>query len=454
MLLAAFSYDRIIENKTKRGTRRLIFMERALMQKLIQWKDAKRRKPLLLEGARQVGKTYLARDFGSRFFENVVYINFDKEKTLHDVFESTLSPASLIPAIGAVTGIRIRPEDTLIIFDEIQEEPRALTSLKYFCEDAPEYTIIATGSFMGIALHQGTSFPVGKISSMKLYPLSFAEFLEADGGGQLKELLEKNDIKAVKSLKSVYVDKLRSYYAVGGMPEAVQSYIDNRDFNLVREIQTSIVELYRQDFSKHAPVSLVPRLNQVWDVIPSQLAKENRKFIYGQIAKGARAKDFELAIMWLRDCGLIHPVHRISSPHLPIKAYEELSAFKIYLNDLGILCTMSDLPVKTIFDGNRIFTEFKGALTEQYVLQQLISDMGIYPFYYSADNSRGEIDFIIQKDDRIIPLEVKAEENLQAKSLKAFTAKYGLKGARISMSDYREQDSLTNYPLYSFMKQL
>lgn len=429
-------------------------MERALMQKLIEWKDSNKRKPLLLEGARQVGKTYLARDFGARYFDNVIYINFDREKYLHDVFESTLSPASLIPAIGAVTGKSIRPEDTLIIFDEVQEEPRALTALKYFNEDAPEYAIIATGSFMGTALHQGTSFPVGKVTSLKLYPLSFSEFLNAASCEELSNLLDENDTRLIASLRTSFIDKLRSYYAVGGMPEVVQSFIDNKDYNLIRQIQTNIIDLYRQDFSKHAPTSLVPRLNQVWDAIPSQLAKENRKFIYGQIAKGSRAKDFELAIMWLRDCGLIHPVHRVSKPHLPLKAYEELSAFKIYLNDLGILGALSELPMKAIFEGNRIFTEFKGALTEQYVLQQFIADLGIYPFYYSADNSRGEIDLIIQKDDRIIPIEVKAEENLQAKSLKAFTAKFGLKGARISMSDYREQDNLINYPLYSFMKQL
>ena len=429
-------------------------MERALMKKLVKWKDQKERKPLLLEGARQVGKTYLAREFGTAFFDNVVYVNFDREKILHDVFESSLSPSSLIPAISAVTGKRIHPDDTLIIFDEVQEEPRALTSLKYFNEDTPEYAIIATGSFMGIALHQGTSFPVGKVTSIKLYPMTFFEFLNATGSSELCNILENNDIKMISTLKVVFIDKLRSYYAVGGMPEAVQSFINDKDYNAVRDIQKNIIELYRQDFSKHAPISLVPRLNQVWDAVPSQLAKENRKFIYGQIAKGSRAKDFETAIMWLKDCGLIHPVHRVSKPNLPLKAYEELSAFKLYLNDLGILCAMADLPVRTIFEGNRIFTEFKGALTEQYVLQQLIADMGIYPFYYSANNSRGEIDLLIQKDDRIIPIEVKAEENLQAKSLKAFIDKFGLKGARISMSDYREQDNLTNFPLYSFMRQL
>ncbi|MBQ9607334.1 MAG: ATP-binding protein [Lachnospiraceae bacterium] len=426
-------------------------MERDLLNELIKWKDSGNRKPLLLEGARQVGKTRLAREFGRRYFPNVVYLNFDKDRILHDTLEMTLSPDKLIAAIGAATGQRISPDDTLIIFDEIQEEPRALTALKYFNEEAPDYAIIATGSFMGIALHQGTSFPVGKVRTLRLYPLSFPDCLRATAGEGLVDLLYEKNIDAITGLKSTYIEALRNYYLVGGMPEVVQEFIDSHDYNLVRDKQTWLLDVYRQDFSKHAPVSLVPRLNQVWDAIPGQLAKENRKFIYGQIAKGARARDFETAIMWLADCGLIHLVHRINKPNIPLKAYEDISAFKIYANDVGLLGAMGNLPTNVILDRSRLFVEFKGALTEQYVLQQFLSCMKIHPFYYSADNSRGEIDFLFQNEDEILPVEVKAEENLQAKSLKAYVQKYGGRGARISMSDYREQDWLTNYPLYAFM---
>ncbi|MBR2275357.1 MAG: ATP-binding protein [Lachnospiraceae bacterium] len=425
-------------------------MERKVLQKLIEWKNRADRKPLLLTGARQVGKTWIAREFGNRFFANTVYINFDREKSLKTVLEQTLNPRMIISAIGALSGERIEPQKTLIIFDEVQEEPRALTALKYFCEEAPEYYIIATGSFMGIALHHGTSFPVGKIQTQRIYPLTYTEFLTAMNREGLAELLEKKDIESITAFRDTYIDYLRMYYIIGGMPEAVKVFSEHLDYNSAREIQTTILDLYRQDFSKHAPVSAVPRLNQVWDSIPSQLSKENRKFIYGQIAKGARSKDFELAIMWLSDCGLIHLVHRVSKPGMPLKAYEELSAFKIFLNDIGLLGALGDLPPAAVVNGNRIFSEFKGAMTEQYVLQQLIGEMKLTPYYYSAENSRGEIDFLIQKEDEVLPIEVKAEENLQAKSLKAFIQKYKTSGVRISMSDYREHEWLTNYPLYAF----
>lgn len=425
-------------------------MERKVLQKLIEWKNRADRKPLLLTGARQVGKTWIAREFGNRFFANTVYINFDREKSLKTVLEQTLNPRMIISAIGALSGERIEPQKTLIIFDEVQEEPRALTALKYFCEEAPEYYIIATGSFMGTALHHGTSFPVGKIQTQRIYPLTYTEFLTAMNREGLAELLEKKDIERITAFRDTYIDYLRMYYIIGGMPEAVKVFSEHLDYNSAREIQITILDLYRQDFSKHVPVSAVPRLNQVWDSIPSQLSKENRKFIYGQIAKGARSKDFELAIMWLSDCGLIHLVHRVSKPGMPLKAYEELSAFKIFLNDIGLLGALGDLPPAAVVNGNRIFSEFKGAMTEQYVLQQLIGEMKVTPYYYSAENSRGEIDFLIQKEDEVLPIEVKAEENLQAKSLKAFIQKYKTSGVRISMSDYREQEWLTNYPLYAF----
>lgn len=425
-------------------------MERRILSKLIKWKNQSKRKPLLLEGARQVGKTWIAKEFGKRFFKNTIYINFDQEKRLSELFHSTLIPIDIIAAIGALKGVKINPQDTLIIFDEVQEEPRALSSLKYFCEDAPEYNIIATGSFMGIALHKGTSFPVGKVYRENIYPLSFVEYLEAKGLNELVERIEQRDIEFITSVKTTIIKYLKEYYVIGGMPEIVENFIENNDYNEARAIQTTILDLYQQDFSKHADRALVTRLNQVWSSIPSQLSKENRKFQYGNIQKGARAKDFELAIQWLNDCGLIHKCHRITTPKIPLKAYYEMSTFKIFLNDVGLLGAMSNVPVHTIISGNAIFSEFKGALTEQYVLQQLITEKGICPFYYSTNDSRCEIDFIIQDDESIIPIEVKAEENLKAKSLKVFCEKFSLKGTRVSMSDYRKQEWMTNYPLYAF----
>ena len=428
-------------------------MERFLMRDLEAWRQKRNRKPLLLSGARQVGKTWLMREFGKKSFERTVYINFDKDARLHDLFARTLDPKVIIPAVAAVYATEIDSENTLIIFDEVQEEPRALAALKYFCEEAPEYAIVAAGSFMGIALRKGTTFPVGKLERKELYPLSFREFLYATGQKGMDDILDGADPAVICAMKSFFIEALRSYYAVGGMPEVVQEYLDSMDFRKCRQKQEDLLDFYRQDFAKHAEPSLIPRLYQVWDAIPGQLAKENRKFIYGQIEKGARAKDFEIALQWLKDCGLIHMVHRVKKPGLPLKVYEELSAFKIYMHDIGLLGAMGNLPPEAIIDGNRLFTEFKGALTEQYVLQQFVSDMGIMPAYYSAENSRGELDFLIQRGEDIIPVEVKAEENLKAKSLKAFVDKFGMdKGVRISMADYREQEWLVNLPLYAFMK--
>ncbi|MBR1771206.1 MAG: ATP-binding protein [Lachnospiraceae bacterium] len=428
-------------------------MERFLMNDLKAWKQKKNRKPLLLSGARQVGKTWLMKEFGQTSFEQMVYINFDRDARLHDLFARTLDPKMIISAISAVYAVEIVPESTLIIFDEVQEEPRALAALKYFCEEAPEYAIIAAGSFMGIALRKGTTFPVGKLERMELYPLSFREFLHATESKGMSRILEEGDPVAICAMKSFLIGALRNYYAVGGMPEVVQEFIDSTDLLKCRKKQEDLLDFYRQDFAKHAEPALIPRLYQVWDSIPGQLAKENRKFTYGRIEKGARAKDFEIALQWLKDCGLIHMVHRVKKPGLPLKAYEEMSAFKIYVHDVGILGAMGNLPPEVMIDGNRLFTEFKGALTEQYVSQQLVADLGIVPAYYSADNSRGEVDFLIQRGSTVVPIEVKAEENLKAKSLKAFVDKFQVgKGVRISMSDYREQDWLVNIPLYAFTK--
>ena len=427
-------------------------MERFLMKKLKEWKEKKDRKPLLLTGARQVGKTWLMKEFGKNDFEQTVYINFDKDTRFHDVFERTLDPKMIISAIQLIYSLEVSPEGTLIIFDEIQEEPRALASLKYFCEEAPEYAIISAGSFMGIALRHGTTFPVGKIDRMELFPLSFREFLLAEGKRGLCDLLDSSDPDAICTMKSLYIEALREYYVVGGMPEVVHGYIVSKDFKQSREKQQALLDFYKQDFAKHAQAVMVPRLYQIWDAIPGQLAKENRKFIFGQIEKGARLKDFETAIEWLKDCGLIYMVHRVKKPGIPLKMYEELSAFKIFLLDIGLLGALGNLSPEAIIDSNRLFTEFKGAITEQYVLQQLISDMGIRPMYFSAENSKGELEFLFQKGTELIPIEVKTKENLKAKSLKAFVDKYEIsQGVRISMSDYRKQDWLVNLPLYAFM---
>ena len=428
-------------------------MDRFALEKLKQWKEKKNRKPLIIRGARQVGKTWLMKEFGRTCFKKMAYVNFDSNTRMCQVLEGDITIERLILAISAETGISIDSRDTLLIFDEVQEVPKALTALKYFCEEASEYAIVAAGSLLGVAMHKGTSFPVGKVDFMDLYPLSFREFLCALGEMRFVEILDSSDTDMVTMFKSKYIDRLREYYFVGGMPEVVQSYLDSKDFNQVREIQKNLLNDYQQDFSKHAEATLVSRLNLVWNSIPMQLAKENKKYIYGQVREGARAKDFELAIQWLMDCGLIHKVQRIKKPGLPLKAYLDLDAFKIYLLDIGLLMAMVDLDARVIIDGNRIFTEFKGALTEQYVLQQLIADLGIEAYYYSTEKSSGEIDFLLQGKSSILPLEVKAEENLRAKSLKAFCEKYHpVCAVRTSMSDYREQEWMTNIPLYNICR--
>ena len=425
-------------------------MRRFALEKLKKWKDSESRKPLIIRGARQVGKTWLMKEFGRECFENVAYVNFDSNVRMKGVFEGQIDIERIILAIEIETGVTIERENTLLIFDEIQEVPRALSSLKYFYENAPEYAIVAAGSLLGVAMHKKTSFPVGKVDFMDLYPLNFQEFLCALGEERYVDILQGKDTDMVNTFKDKYIDRLREYYYVGGMPEVVQTYVDTRNFKKVRELQKNLINYYQQDFSKHAEMNLVTRLNLVWNSIPMQLAKENKKYIYGQVREGARAKDFELAIQWLLDCGLIHKVQRINKPSLPLKAYMDLNAFKVFLLDIGLLIAMTDLDVKVILEGNKIFTEFKGALTEQYVLQQLISENGVMPYYYSATNSQGEIDFVVQGKTSVIPIEVKAEENLRAKSLKAFCDKYNLKFAvRTSMSDYRKQDWMTNIPLYN-----
>lgn len=425
-------------------------MYRNAIEKLYKWKNGKYRKPLIIEGARQVGKTWLMKEFGRLAYKNTVYINFDSNSRMAELFSSELNTERLVMGLELYSGIKINPETTLIIFDEVQEVPRALTSLKYFYENAPYYHIVCAGSFLGIALHEGTSFPVGKVDFLKLYPLSFGEFLKATGGERFFELLKSDDYQMVTAFKQTYIDALKQYYFVGGMPEAVQSFADNKDFNEVRAIQKRILAAYEQDFSKHAPNEIVPKLRMLWNSIPSQLAKENKKFIYGLVREGGRARDYETALMWLSDCGLVHKVSRVNGVGIPLKAYEDLKAFKLFTVDVGLLGCMTGLGQRTLLDGDDLFVEFKGALTEQYVCQQLktLDDYGIY--YYTNDRGSCEIDFIVDTGERIIPLEVKAETNLKAKSLKAYKEKFEPETAvRTSMADYKNEGWLLNLPLYA-----
>ena len=425
-------------------------MYRSALTKLQEWKDKPNRKPLIIRGARQVGKTWLMKEFGRTFFANTAYINFDNNRRMRILFEDDYDLKRIITALQIESGVKITPEDTLIIFDEVQEVPQALTALKYFYENAPEYAVVAAGSLLGIAMHQGTNFPVGKVDELQLYPLSFREFLLATENAPLVDLLDHLDWPLITTFKSKYIDLLRQYYYVGGMPEAVAAYVERGDFAEVRAIQNALLAAYEQDFSKHAPNNIVPRLRMVWQSIPAQLAKENRKFIYGMLREGARAKDFEVALQWLADCGLIHRVHRVSKPGMPLKAYHDLTAFKLYLLDVGLLAAMGDIDVRTLLGGNDIFVEFKGALTEQYVLQQLIAEVGVTPYYWSSEHGTGEIDFLFQLDGTIVPLEVKAKENLRARSLRSFNEKYpGLRPVRTSMSDHRKEEWMENWPLYA-----
>lgn len=425
-------------------------MQRMAMEQLRNWKAKKRRKPLIIRGARQVGKTWLMKEFGAAAYENVVYVNFDNNERMKNLFEGSLEVERLITGLELYAGHKIDPYNTLLIFDEVQEVPKALTSLKYFNEDAPQYQIVCAGSLLGVALHQGTSFPVGKVEFLDLYPLSFFEFLMAMGKEQYVELLQKGDFDMATTFKQDYIDLLKHYYYVGGMPEAVQAFVDNRDFNEVREIQQRILAAYEQDFSKHAPNETVPRIRMLWNSIPAQLAKENKKFIYGLIKEGARAKEYELAMLWLTDCGLVHKVHRVTAPNLPLKAYEDLKAFKLFLVDVGLLSCMVGLRQDVLLNGNELFTEFKGALTEQYVLQQLKTIKGLNIYYWTAERGTAEVDFVIDDGSDVMPVEVKAEVNLQAKSLKVYREKFQPKlSIRTSMTDYKKEDWLLNLPLWA-----
>ena len=425
-------------------------MNRALLENLKHWKNSTTRQPLILRGARQVGKTWLLLEFAKTAYDNTVYINFDNNEQMRNLFSFDLDISRIITGLEIYSDKKIIAENTLLIFDEIQEVPKALASLKYFNENAPEYQIVCAGSLLGIALHKDTSFPVGKVEYLDLYPLSFFEYVKAVGEERYISILEQGDFELATVYKNKYIDLLKQYYYIGGMPEVVNSFLESKDFNEVREIQKRILDTYEQDFSKHAPSDIVPRIRMLWNSIPSQLGKENKKFIYGLIREGSRAKEYEKALLWLTDCGLVHKVPRITIPKIPLKAYEDLKAFKLFILDVGLLSCMSRLELNTLLNGNDLFIEFKGALTEQYVLQQLKTKNSIETYYWTNENANAEVDFILDIENEIIPVEVKAEVNLQAKSLKQYRDKFNPKlSIRTSIADYIDEGWLINLPLWA-----
>lgn len=425
-------------------------MQRNIIDKLSKWKDSTTRKPMIIRGARQVGKTWIMKEFGRLNYEKTVYVNFEQSEILKNIFISDFNIERIIGILQIETGFQIESKNTLLIFDEIQEAPKGITALKYFYENAPDFHVLGAGSLLGVALHENTSFPVGKVDFIDLYPLSFEEFLINMNQENLMKIVKDEDPSLMNTFHEKLVNYLRLYYFIGGMPEVVASYIKNNDFNEVREIQKRILLGYEQDFSKHAPYSVVPRIRMVWNSLLGQLSKENRKFVYGLIKKGARAQEFELAINWLVDAGLVSKVNRVKKPNFPLNAYSEIDVFKLFTLDVGLLAAMGDLSSKSLIEKNAILTEFKGSLTEQFIFQELRINEAIQLNYWSSESARSEIDFVIQVENEIIPIEVKAEENLQSKSLKVFVDKFSSKNAiRASMSPYRKESWLTNIPLYA-----
>ncbi len=425
-------------------------MQRLAMDKLVEWKNKKNRKPLVIMGARQVGKTWLMKEFGRQYYSKVAYVSFYNNEAMSRVFEQDYDINRIMAAINIEVGFTVSSNDTLIIFDEIQNAPKAFESLKYFNEDAPEYQIIVAGSLLGVALHEGISYPVGKVETLNLYPLNFREYLYAVGENGLADALITKDYGLIDSFSNKYIFHLKNYMYVGGMPEVVNSFLDNNDYYAAREVQKEIILQYKGDFGKHISANELPRINMVWDSIPLQLAKENKKFFFGQIKKGARSSEFERAIQWLVDSGLVYRVHKVNEPHIPLSAYKEFSFFKLFFVDIGLLGAMSELDLHSIIEGNRLFVEFKGAFTEQYVLQQIISDTDYSPYYYGTESANFEQDFLIQKGMDAVPIEVKAETNIHSQSLKAFYNKYHPDTSiRLSLLNYKDQGWMVNIPLYA-----
>ncbi|HEY9053668.1 MAG TPA: ATP-binding protein [Rectinemataceae bacterium] len=424
-------------------------MERKSLADLLAWREKPGRKPLVLQGARQVGKTWILKEFGRRAYSSVAYINFEANPRMTSLFSSSLETERLLAGLRIEAGCPIDPGKTLIVFDEVQENPRALTSLKYFAENAPEYHLVAAGSLLGVAMHKGSSFPVGKVDFLGLHPLSFEEFLWALGEQALADLILRRDIAMMEAFRDKLIEYLKYYFFVGGMPECVSYFAATRDAAGTREIQLELLDAYERDFSKHADAAAVPRIRAVWNSIPAQLAREQRKFTYGLIRQGARAREYELAIQWLCDAGLFYKVHRASKPGIPLRAYREDSTFKLFMLDTGLLAAHARIPLNSLLAGSALFTEAKGALTEQYVAQELHLRPEIDLFYWSSDTSGSEVDFLVQSGESIYPIEVKAAENLQAKSLKAFRDRFSPpRSIRVTLSPYREESWLTNVPLY------
>ncbi|MBS7367273.1 MAG: AAA family ATPase [Prevotella sp.] len=425
-------------------------MKRKIYSKLIEWKESPSHKPLILNGVRQCGKTYIMKEFGKNEFQTFAYVNCDRNENLHQIFEGGFNISKIIRGISALSGVDIIPGKTLIFLDEVQSFPLVLESLKYFCEDAPDYHVAVAGSLLGIALHSGVSFPVGKVQTMKLYPMDFEEFLMAKGEQQLLRIMHDHDFDLLTALHEKCKDLLRQYYYVGGMPEVVKSYIDNGQLKPVRAIQNEILSNYAGDFSKHAPYQEVPRISMVWQSILGQLSRENKKFIYGALKKGGRAKEFEVAIQWLVDAGLVYKVNKCTKPQLPLKFYEDFTAFKLYLCDCGLMGAMADTAAKDVLIGDSVFTEYKGAFTEQYVLQQILSSGISDIYYYSADDSRMEMDFLMQREGALLPVEVKGGTRIKSTSLHYYLMEHpGIQAIRYSMLPYKKQDFLTNIPLYA-----
>ena len=425
-------------------------MERFLMDDLVGWKNSVRRKPLVLNGARQVGKTWLLMEFGARHFESVAYVNLDNNLGLASQFDVGYDLPRILLMIQAESGQRVIPGKTLVVLDEVQECPKALTSLKYFCENAPELAVAAAGSLLGITFHEGTGYPVGKVDMLDLHPLSFREFLDATGNPMLREVVDSGDKQLLGSLAAKFRELLKQYYFVGGMPEAVATFVESADLSAVRAVQEGVLFGYERDISKHLGAAGAERALSAWRSLPAHLGQENKKFVFGHIGEGARARDYRSAITWLTQAGIATRVPRVSKPGVPLSAYADESAFKLFSLDVGLLCALSRLDVSSIVDGNALFTEFRGALTEQYVCQQLVSDCNLSPCYWSAENSRGEVDFLVQRGGRVYPIEVKAEENLRSKSLRAFSGRYpGTVPRRFSLSGFCDQGWMRNVPLYA-----
>lgn len=425
-------------------------MYRSAINELLQWKHKDNRKPLIIMGARQVGKTWLMKEFGRTNYDKVAYISFYNNQRMDDVFQNDFDIKRIIMNLNIEAGVTITPEDTLIILDEIQDSPKVLEALKYFCEEAPQYHVVAAGSLLGVAIHEGVSYPVGKVDLLDLYPLNFREFLYAVEEQGLADALETKDYTLIDNFSDKYLFWLKNYYYTGGMPAVVDAFRMHKDYAEVRQIQRDIVRQYEGDFGKHIDSHTLPRIRLVWDSIPMQLAKENKKFFFGQIKKGARSSEYELAIQWLVDCGLVYKVNRVNEPNMPLKAYKNMNAYKLFLLDVGLLGALSELEAESILDGNDIFVEFKGALTEQYVLQQLISDTKYTPYYYGTEKATFEQDFLVQRGKNIVPIEVKAGDNIRSQSLKAYCDKFHPdKAVRFSTLKYIDQGWMENIPLYA-----